>query len=206
MGTYDPRVDAYIAKSADFAKPILKDLRAVVHEACPAVEETIKWGMPHFLYRGILCRMAAFKHHCAFGFWKESQVLVGASAKSAEAMGQFGRIAARRDLPARRLLKDLIGRAMARNDAGVVSTAERTRRARPAPRAPGYLLDALRDNGAALATYRRLSPSGQREYVEWLRDAKRAETRARRLATALAWLSQGKSRNWQYERPRPAGR
>ncbi|HXP02721.1 MAG TPA: DUF1801 domain-containing protein [Stellaceae bacterium] len=206
MGTQDPRVDAYIAKSAEFAQPILRHLRAVVHEACPTVEETIKWQMPHFLYGGILCRMAAFKHHCAFGFWKEAQLMTGANDQSVEAMGHFGRLTSIEDLPVRRLLKTLIRRAMTLSDARDASPTRPKARRRPPPKPTAYFLDALKGRSAALATYRRLSPYGQREYIEWLRDAKRPDTRARRLATALTWLSQGKSRNWQYQRPKPASR
>ncbi len=117
MGKRDPRVDDYIQRSAGFARPILTSLRATVHAACPDVEEAMKWSFPHFLYKGMLCSMASFKQHCAFGFWKGSLVL-GAGA-SPEAMGQFGRIASMTDLPSRRQLSALIKKAMALNDEGV---------------------------------------------------------------------------------------
>jgi len=206
MGKRDPRVDAYIAASAEFARPILRHLRAVVHEACPAAEETLKWQMPHFMHDGILCRMAAFKHHCAFGFWKQSVMMAGLDDRSAEAMGHFGRLTSLKDLPPRRLLKALICRAMALNAARATLPTRPKRRRRAPPRVPGYLRDALRGKRAALATFKGLSPSGQREYIEWLEEAKRAHTQRRRLATALAWLSQGKPRNWRYVRRQPAGR
>ncbi len=70
--THDPRIDAYIAKSVPFAQPIMEHCRALIHEACPEVTETIKWGMPSFEYKGILCGFAAFKAHCSFGFWKHA--------------------------------------------------------------------------------------------------------------------------------------
>src|SRR5678815_1872824 len=100
MPKKDPRVDAYIAKAADFAKPILKHLRKLVHTACPEVEETLKWNMPAFTYKGILCGMAAFKEHCTFGAWKHSliKVQLGAQGKSQEAMGQLGRVKSLNDL------------------------------------------------------------------------------------------------------------
>jgi len=205
MTTRDPRVDVYIARSAGFARPILRHLRAVVHEACPPVEETIKWRMPHFVYKGILCRMAAFKHHCAFGFWKQSRIVTGADDKSGEAMGHFGRVTSLAHLPPRPMLRTLIRRAMALNDDGGASRPRPQVRRRPLPKAPTYFQDALKRNAAALATYRRLSPYGRREYIEWLGDAKQPDTRARRLATAVLWLSQGKSRNWQYLRRKPPG-
>ena len=97
MPTKDPRIDDYVAKSADFAKPILNHLRKLIHAACPAVEETMKWSFPHFMYKGMLCSMAAFKNHCSFGFWKGALIFGGDDGynkASEEAMGQFGRITA----------------------------------------------------------------------------------------------------------------
>src|SRR3954452_3610237 len=118
MAKTDPRVDAYIERSAPFAKPILKHIRKVVHRGCPDVEETIKWGMPHFDYKGVMCGMAAFKAHCAFGFWKGS-LIIDAQNKSADAMGQFGRITSMKDLPPKRTLQGYVKKARELNDAGI---------------------------------------------------------------------------------------
>jgi uncharacterized protein YdeI (YjbR/CyaY-like superfamily) len=200
MPKRDARIDVYIARAPEFARPILKQLRAIVHEACPAVEETLKWGRPHFMYHGMLCGMSAFTRHCAFGFWKESLVF-GARPRKADAMGQFGRVTALGDLPARGLIRGLVRKAMALNEAGVTSPARARRKRRAPPRVPDDLRRALARAPAARAGFAQLSPSGQREYIEWLAEAKRAETRERRLATTVAWLAEGKGRNWQYERP-----
>jgi uncharacterized protein YdeI (YjbR/CyaY-like superfamily) len=196
MATTDPRVDAYIAKSAEFARPILKYLRAAVHAASPEIEETLKWSMPHFMYKGMLCGMAAFKQHCAFGFWKGKLV----ADLSEEAMGQFGCITKVSDLPSKRALTAYVKKAMALNDAGVKSPT-RTKNAKPKSpvKVPDDLAAALRRNKKAGATFEGFSPSHRREYVEWITEAKREETRAKRLATALEWLAEGKSRNWKYE-------
>lgn len=198
MGKFDPRVDAYIARSAPFAQSILTWLRETIHKACPEVEEAIKWGMPYFTYRGMLAGMAAFKSHCALGFWRW-QDLGGADANS-DAMGQFGRITAIEDLPSKAELTKLIKRAMVLNESGSRKVARKSATPRPAPQSPPDLDAALRKNAPARAAYQRLSPSHQREYVEWLEEAKRDETRKRRLATTIEWLSEGKSRNWKYER------
>jgi uncharacterized protein YdeI (YjbR/CyaY-like superfamily) len=196
MGRRDARVDAYIEKSAEFARPILAHLREVVHAACPDVEEAIKWGMPFFLDKGMLCHMAAFKAHCAFGIWKGSDVV--GDDRSDDAMGQLGRITQLSDLPSKKVLTGYIKEAMRRNDAGVPSPS----RAKPkAPRevvGPDDLAAALRGNPAADATFSRFSPSHRREYVEWITEAKTPATRSRRLATALEWLAEGKPRNWKY--------
>lgn len=202
MAKRDARVDAYIESAAPFARPILKHLRSLVHGACPPVEEALKWGHPHFMYRGMLCGMSAFKQHCAFGFWKGALVLAGQPLNK-DAMGQFGRLTRLADLPARATIRSLIKAAMALNEAGVKSPGRAKRKPRPAPRAPSDLSRALAKNAAARATYAGLSPSGQREYVEWLAEAKQPATRARRLATTLEWLAAGKGRNWKYERPAP---
>src|SRR4051812_12301679 len=121
MTTIDPRVDAYIAKSAEFAQPILVHLRAVVHAACPDVEEAVKWGFPHFMYKGMMCSMASFKGHCSFGFWKAELLLADQTRQ--EAMGDFGRITSLADLPSKKLLTAYIKQAMKLNDECVAAPA-----------------------------------------------------------------------------------
>lgn len=199
MPTTDPRIDAYIAKAAAFAQPILTHARAVVHEACPQVEETVKWGMPTFQYGGrILCGMAAFKQHASFGFWQHAQVM---ETGERAGMGSFGKMTTVRDFPARRTLVSLIRKAMALIDAGAKPDAARTPRAtKPALRVPADLRDALAANAAAKKSFDGFSPSARRDYIEWITEAKRAETRTRRLEQAIAWLAEGKTRNWKYER------
>ncbi|MFT3668209.1 MAG: YdeI/OmpD-associated family protein [Pseudoxanthomonas sp.] len=199
MPTTDPRIDAYIAKAAEFAQPILTHARAVVHEACPQVEETVKWGMPTFQYGGrILCGMAAFKQHASFGFWQHAQVM---ETGERTGMGSFGKMTTVRDFPARRTLVSLIRKAMALIDAGAKPDATRTPRAtKPALRVPADLRDALAANAVAKKSFDGFSPSARRDYIEWITEAKRAETRTRRLEQAIAWLAEGKTRNWKYER------
>ena len=196
MGSRDPRIDTYIANSAAFARPILEHLRSTVHAACPDVEETMKWGMPHFMYEGMLCGMASFKAHCAFTFWK-GRLLLG-DAASDGAMGQFGRITKVSDLPPRRTIVALVRRAMQLNEEGVSRVPRATKRARPEASIPDYLRAALAKNRGARSTFERFSPSQRREYVEWVTGAKREETRERRLATMLEWLEEGKPMNWKY--------
>ncbi|KRE95024.1 hypothetical protein ASG87_17260 [Frateuria sp. Soil773] len=197
----DPRIDAYIADSAQFARPILERLRALVHAACPEVEEGLKWGMPFFGYRGSpMCMMAAFKQHCSFGFWLYEQV-VGAGAEDGDGkgMGQFGKLAALDDLPPEEELAAYLGKAMALNEAGV----KRKRSAagsKPPPSVPADLaaLLAQRKHAAARKTWQGFSPAMQREYVEWIAGAKTDATRRKRIATTLEWLAEGKQRNWKY--------
>ena len=197
MGTRDPRIDAYIAKSEPFAQPILTYLRAVVHEACPSVQETIKWSAPHFDYHGMMCGMAAFKAHCAFGFWKASLVLGDKNGKAEEAMGHFGRITSVGDLPPKKTLIRYIEKAMALNEQGVQAKRPAKRPKKPLA-TPAYFLAALKKNKKALATYEAFTPSHKREYVEWITEAKSEATRERRLADAVAWMAEGKPRNWKY--------
>ena len=197
MGRKDPRIDAYIKRAQPFARPILSHLRATVHAACPEVEETLKWSHPSFLYHGMLCGMAAFKEHAAFGFWK-GKLIVDANGRDLDdAMGQFGRLASVRDLPARRALVSFVKKAMALNEAGV--TVRRVVKPKPRLATPSDLGAALAKNRRALATFKSLSPSARRDYVEWVVEAKRPETRARRIATAVEWMAEGKRRNWKYE-------
>jgi len=199
MGKHDSRVDAYIAKSADFARPILEYLRAVIHEGCPEVEEAIKWGMPSFLYHGrILCGIAAFKQHCAFGFWG-GRGLVGNEDKRDDAMGQFGRIASLNDLPSKKTLVGYVKQAMKLADERAIAPAKPRKAPKPAPATPDDLAAALKKNKKAAVTYEAFSPSCKREYVEWISEAKREETRASRVAQAVTWMAEGKQRNWKYQ-------
>ena len=196
MAKTDPRVDAYIAKSAEFAQPILRHLRALVHKACPDVQEAIKWGTPHFLYGDqLMCGMAAFKQHCTFGFWREKELFGDDPDKSA--MDQFGRIAALSDLPSDRRISSVIKQAMALIDAGI-KPARVTAKAETALIVPADLQAALKKNKQAAATFSGFSYSNQKEYIEWLTEAKREETRQKRLATAIEWLAEGKVKNWKY--------
>ena len=195
MTPTDPRIDAYIAKSADFAKPILTHLRQVVHSSCPDAQETIKWGMPHFMYGDrILAQMAAFKAHCAFSFWRN----LSGTDKAAEAMGQFGRITTLDDLPAKAELGRLVKQAAAQIDAGGPPPKPKSA-PKPPPRAPEDLAAALRRNAKARKVFEAFTPGQQREYIDWVVEAKRAETREKRLAQAVEWMEEGKVRNWKYQ-------
>jgi uncharacterized protein YdeI (YjbR/CyaY-like superfamily) len=197
MGKRDPRFDAYIGKSADFAQPVLNYLREVMHDACPDVEETIKWGMPFFVYEGPLANMASFKRHCAFGFWKGS-LLIKDNPKAQEAMGSFGTLTKVADLPAKKQLASHIRAAMKLNEDGVKSPTRSKAARKAAPRTPADLAAALKKNTQARNGYAALTPSHKREYVEWLTEAKTPATRERRLAAALDLMAQGKSRHWKY--------
>ncbi len=198
MGKRDERVDAYLAQAPEFARPILAHLREVVHEGCPAVEETLKWSMPSFDYKGLLCGMAAFKQHATFGFWKHELVVGGTAERTA--MGSFGRLLSLRDLPSKKILLGYIRKAAALNDAGVKAPS-RARAKSGTKReltVPDFLLAALKSNPKAAANFEQFSYSHKREYVEWLTGAKREETRQKRLQTALAWIAEGKTQNWKY--------
>jgi hypothetical protein len=199
MGQRDERVDAYIAGAAPFAQPILAHLRVLVHKACPGANETIKWGFPHFEYHGILCSMAAFKRHCAFGFWHGAMRTIAAeNADHEAAMGQFGRIEQRSDLPGDGALTALIRKAASVNETGVKPPRAAPQVPKPPPAIPPDLAGALRADRGALAQFEAMSPSHQREYVDWIETAKREETRATRLATAIEWIAEGKSKEWKY--------
>ena len=204
----DPRIDAYIEGAAPFAQPILSHVRDLVHEACPQVEETVKWGMPTFVHAGgILCGMAAFKQHASFGYWKHALVVgEGGQADTApgddrprDGMGSYGKLASLKDLPPKKTLLAHIRKAMKLNEDGVKAPARRKSAPKPPPEAPADLVTALKKNKAAQAAYDAFPPGCKREYVEWIVEAKREETRAKRLAQAVEWMAEGKRRNWKYE-------
>lgn len=201
MPTIDSRVDEYINKSAEFAKPILHHLRGVVHAACPDVKETIKWSFPNFEYAGsILCHFAGFKQHCSFGFWLASEMadpenlLQRSSEKTS--MGSLGQIKSISDLPADDVLIRYINDAMVLNEKGV-----KIKKEKPAPvklETPSWFLDALKQKDAAMIVFEKFSPSQKKEYIQWVTEAKTEATRTKRVATALEWIAEGKTRNWKY--------
>ncbi|MET0310064.1 MAG: YdeI/OmpD-associated family protein [Sphingomonas sp.] len=192
----DPRVDAYIEASADFARPILTWLRARVHAACPDVEEAIKWSRPSYQYKGnILAGTAAFKKHVTLGFWDRENVSTG---KEREAAGQFGRITSLDDLPSAAEIEALVREAAARIDAGQMPKRPR-REPKPEAEVPPELAEALAEDAIAKATFDGFPPGCRREYCEWIADAKRPETRAKRVEEAMGWMREGKRRNWKYE-------
>ncbi len=201
MGKENLKVDAYIAKAAPFAQPILQHLRELVHDGCTEVTETIKWGFPHFEYKGILCSMASFKQHCAFSFWKGSimsdpkHVMKQAGRTS---MGHFDRITSLTDLPSDKILLAYIKEAAKLNDEEVKVPQQSKPKAEKKLTVPSYFLNELKKNKAALKTFEGFSYSNKKDYVEWIEEAKTDATRTKRMETTIEWLAEGKVRNWKY--------
>ena len=207
MEGFDPKVDAYIAKAQPFAQPILEHIRKLVHKACPGVEEAIKWSRPFFVYKGvILANLSAFKEHCSFGFWGQemSEILKDSGVVRDGAMGSLGRITAIKDLPADKQMITWIRLAAQSIDSGnyVSPIASRNRvvkAPKPPLEMPPQFASALRKDKKAFAAFETFSPSCKREYIEWIAEAKRDETRLKRIATAVEWIAEGRKRNWKYE-------
>lgn len=201
MPRYNPAVDAYIEKSATFAQPILDKIRIFFHKACPDIQEVIKWGFPHFEHKGIVGSMAAFKQHCSFGFWKGKllkdphNLFGGVGDTSMIAL----RVSSLADLPSDKIMLAYIREAVKLNDDGVKLPA-----AKKTPKKelviPTYFKAALKRNKDALAIFEAFSPSHQREYVVWVTEAKQEATREKRLAAAIAMMTEGKSRLWKYQK------
>jgi len=198
----DPKVNAYIAKSNEFAQPILNKLRALIHKAVPEVKETIKWGFPHFEYAGdILCSFAAFKGHCSFGFWKgkvmpDPERILETVGKTA--MGSLGRLQNISDLPSDTVLIAYLKEAARLNEQGVKVASQRKSRSTTV-KAPDYFLKALNKNKKALAAFEKFPPSHKREYIEYITEAKKEETRQRRMAKSIAQLAKGLEHDWKYK-------
>ena len=197
----NPQVDKYIENSADFAKPILIHIRKIVHQACPDVEETIKWGFPCFEYKGVICSMTSFKAHCALGFWKESliPVLKDYYKKKEEAMGSIGQVKSLQDLPPDELLLKATKMAMELNEKGI-KVPKKPKDKVASVKIPDYFTKALSKAKKAKENFDNFSLYKKKEYVDWLEEAKSEETRLRRLDQAIIWISEGKIRNWKYVR------
>lgn len=200
MGSQDPRIDAYIEKSAEFAQPILRHIRAMVHQHCPDVSETIKWSMPHFEYKGnIFCHFAAFKQHCALGFWLGA--LLQIDSKLEKAMGDFGRITSLGDMPNDKDFAKLLKQAIKLHDAGAkIPARSKAGAEKKELEIPSEFLSALKKNKSALSTFDAFPHSQKKEYVMWYTEAKSEATRDKRLTQAIEWMAEGKRRNWKYEK------
>jgi uncharacterized protein YdeI (YjbR/CyaY-like superfamily) len=198
----EKRIDDYINKSANFAKPVLLHFRNLVHEMCPAVQEKIKWGFPHFDYMGeMMCSMASFKQHAVFGFWKaalmKDPVLIE-RAKSEVSMGHLGRITSLRDLPSDKKIIAWIREAMQLNEQGIKVPSKPKTADKKELAVPDYFLKALGKHKKALQTFEAFSYSHKKEHVQWIDEAKTEETKNKRMAQAIEMMAEGKSRNWKY--------
>lgn len=204
MATPLKEIDSYIAKSADFAKPILEHLRALVHKSCPDVEEKMKWSFPHFDYKGeMMCSMAAFKQHAVFGFWKAALMkdpILVKNAQSEVAMGHLGRITTAKDLPSDKKMIAWIKEAMTLNDKGIKLPPKTKTTEKKELLLPDYFTKAIQKNKKALQLFTAFSYSHKKEYIEWITDAKTEETRNKRIAATLEMITEGKSLNWKYKK------
>jgi uncharacterized protein YdeI (YjbR/CyaY-like superfamily) len=197
MPTKDKRVDAYIAKQAEFARPILIRVRDLVHEGCPDCEETLKWGMPTFTHHGILCIMAGFKAHCMVRFWKGGQIKNDDGQRIDLSWGQEARYTTLSDLPSKKEFLSVVKTAVSLNELGVKAPPRKKKPKVEIPM-PDAFAAALKKNAKAKKAFDAFPPSHKREYLEWIVDAKREETRDKRIGQAIEWIADGKSRNWKY--------
>lgn len=199
MATKDPRVDSYIADSAEFARPILKHLRKLIHQGCPSAVETIKWGCPFFEYHGLLCGFAAFQAHCSLFFWRDIDVSrwLDKTNTAGAGMGQFGKITTMTDLPKDSVLVTCVRAAVEQRDSPE-SKLKRTRKPGKELPVPADLKRGLAANAKAATTFKNFAPSHRRAYLDWIADAKLPATRERRLQTTLKWLAEGKPQNWKF--------
>ncbi len=200
MPKTDARIDSYIEKSADFAKPILTHIRKLVHKACPDVEETMKWSMPHFDFKGPRCNMAAFKQHCAFGFWKQQLMDHPAIDAEQNAMSSFGKITSLKDLPKDKVVIEIISQAIELNEKGIKVPQKTSAEKKAELPVPDLLAAALKKNKKAAEHFEKFPPGKRKDYIVWINEAKTEATREKRTATAVEWISEGKGKNWKYEK------
>lgn len=203
MSAYDPRVDAYIEKAAPFAQPLLTHIRSLIHEHCPGIQENIKWGFPHFDYKKKShFSMAAFKQHCAFGFWLAASMtnpkgILQLEEKSA--MGSLGKLTSLKDLPPDKVFATYLKESIRLADEGVKAPRVPKKATAPPLEVPEDMRKALAANKKAQAVFEQFAPSHRKEYLEWILEAKREETRAKRIAQAIEWMAEGRSRHWKYQ-------
>jgi uncharacterized protein YdeI (YjbR/CyaY-like superfamily) len=201
MSNYNAAFDTYISKAQPFAQPILEHLRELVHQACPDVEEKVKWSFPHFDYKGeMMCSMASFKQHAVFGFWKAALMndpVLLQNAKSEVSMGHLGKLTSLKDLPSDRKLISYIKEAMKLNEDGIKMVKKPVTKSTYT--VPAYITAAIKKNKKAFATWEAFAPSHKKEYGTWIDEAKTESTKEKRIAQAIEWMAEGKSRHWKYK-------
>jgi len=201
MSLPDPRIDTYINKAAPFAQPILRHIRRLVHMACPEVDETLKWGFPHFDYKGIMVSTAAFKAHCTLNIWKASLIQGLAEINEGDStLGQFGRITSISDLPDDETLLGYFREARRLNEENIKVPQKPKNQTVKELVVPEILLEALKENPLAAETWDKFAYSHRKEYVNWITEAKTEATRDKRLATTIEWLAEGKTQMWRYSK------
>lgn len=203
MSQFNPKFDEYIANSADFARPIMEYLREIIHETCPAVEEVIKWGIPHFDYQGdMMCILAGYKHHCSFSLYKAELMAnpkLKENLKPEQKMGNMDKLKSLADLPAKETLVAYIQEAMALNENGIKKKKPKAETPR-AVKVPDYFQECLDAHPLAKEVFESKSPSFRKDYVVWIVDAKTEATRQKRIEQSLEWIAEGKGRFWQYKK------
>jgi len=198
----EPEVDAYAEGVEAFAKPILAHLRGLIRATCPEVVETLKWGIPHFDYRGeMMCIFAAYRSHCAFSFWKSalmSDPRLKASIDLPASKRFMGKLRSLADLPVDAELTAWIREAMLLNEQGAKVAPRKTSAAPKIVVAPPAFVERLAASPSVKAMFESKSASFQKEYNVWIAEAKTEATRDKRINEALAWIAEGKGRFWKY--------
>ena len=204
MENLDPKIDVYIEKAPAYAQPIIRHLRQLIHRAAPQVTEVMKWGHPHFDYKGPFMGIGAFKEHMGLNFWKstlmDDPAGLFATAEKGSA-GSIGKIRSLADLPADDVLLSYIHNAVELNEKGIKLAPPKKKPIEKAElEVPADLIEAFKTNTNAMQQFEKFSPSAKKEYLQWLAEAKSADTRAKRLETMIEWVSEGKTRNWKYKK------
>lgn len=204
MKNANPKFGEYIAKSADFAKPILTHLRQLIHDTCPDVDEIMKWSIPHFDYKGeMMCILAAYGHHCSFTFWKAdlmSDQKLRKNVDPKQPLGYMSKLTSLSDLPSDAGLIAYIKEAMALNENGVKLVIKRKTEAPAVIEVPDYFAEKLAANPVAKEIFESKSASFRKDYLVWIIDAKTDATRQKRMEESLEWIAEGKGRFWKYEK------
>jgi uncharacterized protein YdeI (YjbR/CyaY-like superfamily) len=205
MGTFNPKVDEKIEVAAPFAQEIMLHVRKLVHKACPDVSEEIKWNFPCFIYNGsILASMSAFKQHCSFGWFLSSKMTdpegILQFGPDRDGMGSLGKLTDKKQLPSDKIIIAYTKEAMALIDAGVKMDRGNKEGGPTAMEVPSYFSKALKANAEANKHFKSFSIGKKNEYIQWLEESKTDATRAKRLDTAIEWISEGKSRLWKYQK------
>src|SRR5438270_1264994 len=180
-------VNDSLANAPEGTRPILVRLRRIFRQASPKLEEAIKWGVPCYLFKGPVGGFAAYKQHVSWGLWKSRALNDPEGLLGRGVSVMAGKITKVSEIPPAAKIIALIEQVIALNEAGIKSPKP------PEPELPADFAAAMKKAGKAARHYAAFTPARKWQYVNWVTQAKRAETRAKRIEIAVERIGEGKT-------------
>ncbi|MCB0792148.1 MAG: DUF1801 domain-containing protein [Flavobacteriales bacterium] len=196
------RINSHIAEQDEWKRRLMVRLRQLIHQVDPGIEETWRWNGPHFDRNGIMLGMSAHKTCVSIWFHKGALLKdprrLFEPLEKDEAKGMRVYKLKESDAIDEKAFTELVKQAVKLNEDGV-----KLSEAKPARKTlvvPPELESVLKKDQHAMTNWEGFSYSKKKDYIEWVTDAKREETRKRRIAQAFQLIRDGLALNERYEK------